>query len=392
MPVGPPPATITSNINPPSTVGWEILRHDPCLAAIPRVGYIVKLARRVLLAIRVFPGQNGDSMTSEQRPYGLTLPLAGIALHAQRELVASLPDLGYSDVWSAEAGGADAFTPLTLAAAWSPTLALGTAIVPAFTRGAATIAQSAAALADAAPGRFTLGLGTSSQIIVEDWNGIAFDRPYERVRDVVRFLRAALAGEKVTATYGTFMVRGFRLGLVPAVAPEILIAALRPGMLRLAGREADGAILNWLSADDVTTAVPHVHEAGPGKRIVARIFVCPTDDATVARRVAKTAIAGYLTVPAYRAFHEWLGRGPQLGPMWTAWAAGDRKGAVAAVPDEVADTLVLHGTPAQIKAGVRRYVENGVTVPVLAILPVPGEEPGAMADHVRALGGLWEGP
>jgi len=121
----------------------------------------------------------------------LVIPLSGIPLHQQRELISSLADLGYTDVWSAESGGADAFTPLTLAAAWAPTLRLGTAIVPAFTRGAPTIAQSAAALADAAPGRFALGIGTSSDVIVQRWNGIPFDKPFQRVRDVVRFLRVA---------------------------------------------------------------------------------------------------------------------------------------------------------------------------------------------------------
>jgi len=317
--------------------------------------------------------------------YGLTIPLSGLPLPSQRELIASLADLGYTDVWSAEAGGTDAFTPLALASVWAPTLRLGTAIVPAFTRGAPTLAASAAALADAAPGRFVLGIGTSSNVIVERWNDIAFVKPYERVRDVTRFLRVALTGQKVTESYETFAVNGFRLLHVPEVQPKLLIAALRPGMLRLAGREADGAIINWLAADDVPTVVPYVHQGGPDKEIVARIFVCPTDNADLARAVARTAIAGYLTVPVYRAFHEWLGRGDQLGPLWTAWAAGDRKAATASVPDEVADALVVHGTPEQIRAHIQRYVDNGVTTPAIALLPVPGESPADAIDHVRAV-------
>jgi probable F420-dependent oxidoreductase len=317
--------------------------------------------------------------------YGLTIPLGGVPLHAQRELISSLPELGYTDVWSAEAGGSDAFTPLALASAWSPTLRLGTAIVPAFTRGAPTLAQSAAALADAAPGRVALGIGTSSDVIVQRWNGIPFDRPYQRVRDVVRFLRAAFTGQKVTQTYDTFTVDGFRLLLVPEVAPTLLVAALRPGMLRLAGAEADGAIINWLAAEDVPRVTPYVHEGGPGKEIVARIFVCPTDDPSVARAVARMAIAGYLTVPVYRAFHEWLGRTEALAPMWKHWAEGDRKAATASIPDEVADALVVHGTPDQIRAHLRRYVDNGVTTPVIGLLPVPGQSPADVPAHVRAL-------
>jgi probable F420-dependent oxidoreductase len=317
--------------------------------------------------------------------YGLTVPLSGIPLHAQRTLIEELPDLGYTDVWSAESGGSDAFTPLALAAAWTPSLRLGTAIVPAFTRGAPTIAQSAAALADVAPGRVALGIGTSSDVIVQRWNGIPFDKPFHRVRDVIRFLRVALTGQKVTETYDTFTVDGFRLLLVPEIQPKLLIAALRPGMLRLAGQEADGAIINWLAADDVPRVTPYVHEGGPDKEIVARIFVCPTDDTAAARTVAKMAIAGYMTVPVYRAFHEWLGRSEALGPMWKHWAEGDRKAATASVPDDVADALVVHGTPEQCRAHVQRYVDNGVTTTAIALLPVPGQGPADVVDHVRAL-------
>jgi len=125
--------------------------------------------------------------------WGLTIPLTGVALPAHAELVRALPAFGYSDLWSAETNGADAFTPLALASAWEPTLRLGTAIVPAFTRGPALIAMSAAALAAAAPGRFVLGLGASSPVIVGNWNGIAYEQPYRRTRDVLRAVRAALA-------------------------------------------------------------------------------------------------------------------------------------------------------------------------------------------------------
>src|SRR5207245_7559091 len=177
-------------------------------------------------------------------------------LAAQREWFEEVADLGYTDVWSAEAGGADAFTPLALASTWTPTLRLGTAIVPAFTRGPGLMAMSVASMAEAAPGRFAFGIGTSSDVIVERWNGIPFDEPYKRTRDMVRFLRQALTGEKVDEKYDTFTVKGFRLGRPPEVQPPILVGALREGMLRLAGREGDGAIINWLSADDVKQVVP----------------------------------------------------------------------------------------------------------------------------------------
>ena len=220
-------------------------------------------------------------MSLPNRP-GMTLPLPG-HLHAQRDQLVELADLGYTDVWSAESDGADGFTPLALAAAWEPRLRLGTAIIPAFTRAPACMAQSVASLADAAPGRFAFGIGTSSNVIVERWNGVPFVEPYKRTRDMVRFLKEALGGEKVTQTYDTFTVQGFKLGVRPEVMPQILVAGLRPGMLRLAGREADGAIINWLSPEDVTKVAPIVHAEGPDKEIVCRIFVCPSDDAEAVR-------------------------------------------------------------------------------------------------------------
>ena len=304
-------------------------------------------------------------MTLPKRP-GMTVPLPG-HLHAQRQKLEELADLGYTDIWSAEADGMDAFTPLAMAAAWEPRLRLGTAIVPAFTRSPACMAQCAATLADAAPGRFALGLGSSSNVIVERWNGVPFVEPYKKVRDMVRFLKDALSGEKVTKKYDTFEINGFKLNVRPEQPPKILVAALREGMLKLAAREADGTIINWLSADDVKRVASVVNAEGQDKEIVCRIFVCPSENAEVVRAAGKFAIAAYLNVPVYAAFHEWLGRGPQLQGMWDAWKAGDRKAALAAIPDSLVDELIVHGSPAQCRAQIQRYFDNGVTTSSLAI-------------------------
>lgn len=309
------------------------------------------------------------------RGFGVTIPFGPGPLVEQRELVAGLAELGYTDAWSAEADGHDGLTPLALASVWAPTLRLAPAIIPAFTRGPALLAQSVASMSQAAPGRFALGIGSSSNVIVERWNGMAFDEPYRRVRDTVRFLRAALSGEKISHDYETFSVNGFRLGIRPVGEVPILIAALREGMLNLAGREGDGAILNWLSAEDVARVAPVVQSHGDDKEIVARIFVIPSEDIETVRASARFAIAAYLNVPVYAAFHEWLGRGGMLAGMWQRWSDGDRAGALAAIPDELVDQLIVHGSPAQCRAHVQRYVDNGVTTPVLLVMPVPGVDP-----------------
>jgi probable F420-dependent oxidoreductase len=310
--------------------------------------------------------------------WGLTIPLTGVPLAAHRELVEQLPDLGYTDAWTAETAGTDAFTPLVLASQWAPQLRLGTAIVPVYTRGPGLLAMQAATVAELAPGRFVLGIGASSPVIVSSWNAASFEEPFARSRDTLRFLRSALTGEKVTEKYETFAVSKFRLERPADPPPSIMLAALRPGMLRLAAREADGAITNWLAASDV----PRVRSVvGPDVELAARIFVCPTEDAEAARGLGRMLISSYLTVPVYAAFHEWLGRGEALAPMHEAWAAGDRQKANQVIPDSVVDELVIHGSVESCREQVQSYVDNGLTTPVIALLPT-GEDP---FEQVRGL-------
>ncbi|QRP43862.1 LLM class F420-dependent oxidoreductase [Amycolatopsis sp. FDAARGOS 1241] len=303
--------------------------------------------------------------------WGLTIPLTGVPLTQHRELIEQLPDLGYTDAWTAETAGTDAFAPLVLASQWAPQLRLGTAIVPVYTRGPGLLAMSASTLAELAPGRFVLGIGASSPVIVENWNGGSFDEPFARTRDTLHFLRSALAGEKVSEKYDTFSVTKFRLERSPDPAPSIMLAALRPGMLRLAAQESDGAITNWLAATDV----PKIREViGPDVELAARIFVCPTEDEDTARALGRMMISSYLTVPVYAKFHDWLGRKDALAPMHEAWAAGDRKKANTLIPDDVVDSLVIHGTVESCRDQVQSYADNGLTTPIIALLPT-GNDP-----------------
>ncbi|HEY7146661.1 MAG TPA: LLM class F420-dependent oxidoreductase [Streptosporangiaceae bacterium] len=300
--------------------------------------------------------------------WGMTLPLPGLGLAEQRDIVAELPGLGYTDAWSAELNGIDAFTPLALASQWSDELRLGTAIASIYTRGPALLAMNAATIAHLAPGRFVLGIGTSTPVVVDQWNDIEFVKPYQRSRDMLRFLRQALAGQKVTEQFETFSVDGFRLDNPPAAAPGLALAALRPQMIALGAAESDAVITNWLAPHDV----PKVRAvAGPACELIARIFVCPTEDAGLARTVGRRLVAAYLTVPAYAAFHAWLGREEMLAPMLAAWRGGDRKGALAAIPDELVDDLVVHGPVDTCRERVGQYQAAGLDTPVLSVIPTP---------------------
>src|SRR3954451_22753047 len=170
--------------------------------------------------------------------WGLTLPLPGISLAAHEEHVRAAEAAGYTDLWTGETAGPDGFTPLALSAAWTERMRLGSGIVGVFQRGPALLAQEAAALADASEGRFVLGIGSSSDRIVEGWNGIPFEKPLSKVRATLDFLDTALAGERT----GT----GFKLEAPPPAPVSIVLAALRGKMLELAVARAQGAFTNFL--------------------------------------------------------------------------------------------------------------------------------------------------
>jgi probable F420-dependent oxidoreductase len=326
--------------------------------------------------------------------WSLSVPLDGFTLAEHAEIARDAERAGYTDAWSFEVDGVDCFSPLAVVAL-ATRMRVGTAIANVYTRGPATLALSAAGLAEIAPGRFCLGVGAGSQPVVEAWNAGTFHRPATRVREMVGFLRRALAGERVVMSGETFSVDGFRLTRPPAQPVPIHVAALRPGMLRVAGEVADGAILNWLSPDDVGRAVSVVRDAARAAgrdphaiEITARLLInvdppSPESDLAVRRH-----ITGYLNVPVYRAFHEWLGRTPALAGMWEAWGRGDRRAAVQAVPEHVIDELILRGSMTEIRAGIHRYLEAGVGTAFLSLSTIesdPARKRQILLDAVRAL-------
>ena len=332
-------------------------------------------------------------MTSAKR-WSLSIPVDGFSLAELPELARESERLGYTDAWSYEADGLDCFAPLA-AVALATRLRLGTAIANVFTRGPATLAMSAASIADLAPGRFCLGIGAGSQPIVEAWNGGKFARPATRVREMTQVLRAALAGERVVFKGKALSVDGFRLARPPQHAVPIYIAALRPGMLKVAGEVGDGVILNWLSAEDVPRVVAIVREtaarAGRDPRaveITARLIVNVDPPGSEADAGVRRHVTAYLNVPVYRAYQDWLGRAPALTAMWQAWERGDRKGAVAAVPETVMRDLIVRGSMADIRAHVQRYLDAGIDTAFLQVSTLesdPARRRQVLGDALRAL-------
>jgi probable F420-dependent oxidoreductase len=295
-------------------------------------------------------------------PLNLLLPVGALADVARRA-----EGLGYSTVWAAEAGTNDAFGLLAACASVTSSVGLATGVLPIFTRTPALMAQSAATLQDWSGGRFSLGIGVSSPTIVSRWNGVPYDRPLDRMRGYLGVVRALLAGEKVTVASDLYPVDGYRLLLnVPAPPPPLLVGALNPGMLRLAGSDADGALLNWIGAPSVPAAVAVVAEGAGGAPRTNAVFVrvCVTSDVDAARAWARREVMGYVIVPAYRKAFGVQGWGSVCAGAMALWDAGDRRGAAASLPDAFVDSLCLAGPADDVRARFDAFRVDGIAEPV----------------------------
>jgi probable F420-dependent oxidoreductase len=296
-----------------------------------------------------------------------------LPLGAHEDLVKRAEAAGYTDLWSGETNGPDGFTPLALAAAWTERMRLGTGVVGVFQRGPALLAQQTAAMADGSGGRFVLGIGASSDRIVEGWNGIPFEKPYSKVAETVDFLKVALAGERTES--------GFKLEAKPAKPIPIVLAALRGRMLRLAVVKADGAFTNFLPLSGLPQVADGIKGAPDDFELLCRFFCLPGDREQV-EPVARFMFSSYVTVPVYEAFYRWLGHGPAIDPMVEAWKQGDRQAAAAAAPWELIEDMFIFGDPAAMKERLGEFTAGGITLPILTPITTPDK----LGELIEALG------
>jgi probable F420-dependent oxidoreductase len=294
----------------------------------------------------------------------MTIPFTGVPLHELGPLVRRVEEAGYDSAWSAESTDFDGFTPLVIAAEHTERIRLATGIVNVFTRGPALLAQSAAALADVSNGRFVLGLGASSNVIVERWNAIPFRRPLAKVEETVGYLRSVLAGERGRG--------GFKLPTPPAEPVPIVLAALRDRMLRLAARIADGAFTNFLPLNRAAQVVDAF--GAPDKELACRFFsIHGGDDDSLA--AAKRTFVAYATVPVYTEFFRWLGYGAELDPIVDAWNRGDRNGALGRVPEHLVREIFLLGPVEAQRERLEEFERAGISTAVLALSCRPDDLP-----------------
>jgi len=287
-----------------------------------------------------------------------------------------------------EASGAEAIALSTLIATHTETLKIANGVIPVQTRTPIVYGQAAATLAHLAPGRFALGLGLSSEIIVGQWHGLPFTPSIQQMREAVQIIRLTAAGERVSFDGRFYRLKNFRLAIpAPSPAPRIYLAALGPRMCALAGEVADGVLLNWIPPAAVPGSLRHV-EAGAKRAgrsladvdVAVYVRTCVTDEREPVREALAREITGYAIVNAYARFFAECGFAEEVEAVNTAWKAGDRTGAVKGISERVLDGLGAVGSADFCREQLAAFARTGATPAVLPFAP-PG--PAARASMLR---------
>lgn len=312
-------------------------------------------------------------MTVLRPRLGLTVPMVPTQAPVAQNAVAlakAMCGKGYEEIWLAEVNAAECYGLAGALSQAVPGVRIGMGVLPLSTRSVMIHALGAFTQYELTGGNFALGLGISSENIVRDWAGQPFDKPLARMREALSALKKAFAGEKVGFAGETLSMKNFRL---PGKAQvPLLVGALNPQMLRLAGAYADGVVLNMVPEGALPQVLGEVRrgaeEAGrdPAElEVVARLHVCVVPSIAQGRDIVRFAFGPYVATGGYNRFFRWIGMEEEALAVKDAFARGDRAGVAQAMSDKLCDAIGVTGDEAHVRARIRAYAEQGVDVCVL---------------------------
>lgn len=313
------------------------------------------------------------------RRVAVTLP-AGPRVEDTVELVQWAEANGYPDVWFSDSGAPDSLTMAAALAHHIKGMRVGCAVTPVYTRAPSVLAATANVLGQVYPGRFVMGLGSSSETIMTRFNGIALEKPLTRVKETAIMVRAMLAGEKTSFELSTLSSNGYRQAPLES-PPPLYLAALRPKMIEMAAEHGDGVIFNLWPKSALPRMMEHVRIGAEraGKRaedveVVNRKMVLVTDDKQDGYRRFRMNFAPYYANPVYNNFLAWAGYEETAGEILKGWANKDRERTTGAFTEALIDEIALIGTADEVREGIRQDAANGVHTSIIAPLSLPGRQ------------------
>jgi F420-dependent oxidoreductase-like protein len=294
-------------------------------------------------------------------------------------------ELGYHSIWIPEAWAYEQFQLLTEVALATKRLKVATGIANVFSRSPGLLAMSAATLDEISEGRAILGLGTSGQLVIENFHGVPYAKPLTRLRETVHILRALWRGERLSPELSTLMdLRHFKLEMTP-VRPDIpvYIASLQEKAIREIGAIGDGWVPTFWPYEHFDEGLALIAEGAraagrePSKiELAPFVAIIPLDDVGMARSMIKPTVSFYIGGMGtyYHAMFCRYGFKKNADEVRDLYNAGQRKEAAAAVSDELIDSIAICGPPQHCREKMDEWAKNGVGT-FLMNLPtgVPGE-------------------
>ena len=309
----------------------------------------------------------------------VTLP-AGPKVAQTVELIRWAEDNGITDGWFADAGAPDSLTQVAAIAHHTREMRIGVAVTPVYTRTPAVLAATADVISQVLPGRFIMGLGSSSQTIMGGWNGIPLDKPLTRVKETAIMVRSMLKGEKSDFDLETLCSKGYRQAPCEN-PPPIYLAGLRPNMLEMAGEVGDGVIINLWPQGALPKMLEHIkigaERAGKSAEdveVVNRAMVLVTDDKALGRNIFRASFGPYYATPVYNKYLAWAGYEQAAAAIREGWAAKDREKTAAAMSDEMIDEIAVIGTMEEVQDRIRADAEAGVHTQIIAPMAATPED------------------
>lgn len=316
---------------------------------------------------------------AHKKRVAVTLP-AGPSIKDTIERITWAEENGFPDAWFSDSGAPDTLTQIAAIGHHTTSIRIGVAVTPVYTRSPSVLAASANVIEQVIPGRFVMGLGSSSQTIMGQWNGIPLDKPLTRVKETAQLVRTMLTGAKTDFDGETLYSRGYRQAPLEN-PPPIYLAALRANMIEMAAEVGDGVIFNLWPKGALPKMMEHVKIGAEraGKKaedveIVNRAMVLCTDDKEYGRNLFRAAFAPYYATPVYNKFLAWAGYTDAADTITEGWAAKDREKTSGALTDEMIDEIGIIGSEDEIRERIQADADGGVDTHIIAPLAASRED------------------
>lgn len=299
---------------------------------------------------------------------------------------------GFDDLWLSDPGSPDALTLAAAVAGVTTRVRVGIAVVPVYTRTPAVLAASIHTLGQLLPERFVIGLGASSQTMMNNWHGLSLDLPVTRVRETAELVRSMLRGEKSAFAGKTLRSNGYKQPALPQ-PPPIYLAALRPKMIEMAAAVGDGVCFNLWPRKALPKMLEHVRigaqRAGKDPatvEVVNRHMVLVTGDVAAGRNAFRSKYVPYYANPVYGEFLAWCGYPEAAAAIAAGWARKDRAATMAAMTDDLVDEIAIIGTPERCRQRIAELGAGGVHTHIVAPIEVatPAERDASFAAFARS--------